>query len=87
MPFTADSVAAQQVQDCLKSLYQLVHDIEKKRVQSEQGINAINKFNNSQEEKSQHYQVCYVKLFILIITQLETNFFYRFYFTMVFKYF
>lgn len=55
MPFTADSIAAQQVQECLKSLYGLVHEIEKKRFQSEHGINAINKYHNNHE--GQHFQV------------------------------
>ncbi|KAI4458601.1 hypothetical protein MML48_7g00009586 [Holotrichia oblita] len=58
MPFTADAIAAQQVQERLKTLYQLVHETEKKRQQSEHGINAILKTQNSQEEKSsQHYQI------------------------------
>ncbi|KRT78267.1 hypothetical protein AMK59_6720 [Oryctes borbonicus] len=58
MPFTADAIAAQQVQERLKTLYQLVHDTEKKRQQSEHGINAILKTQNSQEERSsQHYQI------------------------------
>lgn len=58
MPFTADAIAAQQVQERLKTLYQLVHETEKKRQQSEHGINAILKTQNSQEERSsQHYQI------------------------------
>lgn len=58
MPFTADAVAAQQVQERLKSIYQLVHDIEKKRQQSEHGLNAVTKFLEGQDQKSlQHYQV------------------------------
>lgn len=60
MPFTADAVAAQQVQERLKSIYQLVHDVEKKRQQSEHGLNAITKFQDGQDQKSsQHYQVHY----------------------------
>ncbi|XP_022921056.1 SAGA-associated factor 29 [Onthophagus taurus] len=58
MPLTADTIAAQHVQERLKALYQLVHDIEKKRQQSEHGINNIQKMQNSQDEKSsQHYQM------------------------------
>lgn len=50
MPFAADAVAAQQVQDRLKSLQQLIHEIEKKRFQSEQGINTLQKY--AQDDKS-----------------------------------
>lgn len=58
MPYTADAIAAQQVQDKLKSIQQLLPDIEKKRQQSEHGLAAIAKFQNSQDEKTtQHYQV------------------------------
>lgn len=57
MPFTEDAIAAQQVQERLKSLYQLVHEIEKKRQQSEAGVNNISKFHNNQEEKT-NFQVC-----------------------------
>lgn len=58
MPFTADAIAAQQVQDKLKSIHQLLPEIEKKRQQSEHGLAAIAKFQSSQDEKTtQHYQV------------------------------
>jgi hypothetical protein len=58
MPFSADTIAAQKVQEHLKSLYQMVHEVEKKRQQSDQGINNIIKFQTGQDEKSsQHYQV------------------------------
>lgn len=60
MPFTADAIAAQQVQERLRSLQQLVHDIEKKRQQSEQGIIAIQKYQESisgQTNSSQNTQV------------------------------
>ncbi|XP_074034439.1 SAGA-associated factor 29 [Leptinotarsa decemlineata] len=49
MPFTADAAAAQQVQERLKSLQQLVHEIEKKRHQSEQGIISLQRY--AQDEK------------------------------------
>lgn len=54
MPFTADSVAAQQVQDCLKQVYALVHEIEKKRQASEQGMNAIAKYQAAEEKGRNH---------------------------------
>lgn len=58
MPFTADAIAAQHVQERLKSLHQLVVDVEKKRMQSENGCNAINKLQNTHEDReSTHYQV------------------------------
>lgn len=58
MPLTEDAIAAQQVQERLKSLYQFVHEIEKKRQQSENGVNAIRKVQSSQDEKSGgQYQV------------------------------
>lgn len=58
MPLTEDAIAAQQVQDRLKSLYQLVHEIEKKRQASESGITAITKLQTSPDEKTgQNYQV------------------------------
>lgn len=63
MPFSADAIAAQKVQEHLKSLYHMVHEIEKKRQQSEQGINTIVKFQVSQDEKTTlHYQVKVLKL-------------------------
>lgn len=55
MPFMADSVAAQQVQDCLKTVHALVHDIEQKRQASEQGMNAIAKLQDG--EKGRSYSV------------------------------
>lgn len=57
MPLTADAIAVQQVQDRLKSIQQLVHEIEKKRQQSEHGLNAITKFHMSQDEKHTPHQV------------------------------
>ncbi|KAK9696713.1 SGF29 tudor-like domain [Popillia japonica] len=72
MPFTADAIAAQQVQERLKTLYQLVHETEKKRQQSEHGINAILKTQNSQEEKSsQHYQIKLKGLYKNAIAHVE----------------
>nr|CAI5819931.1 unnamed protein product [Callosobruchus analis] len=50
MPFTADAVAAQQVQERLKLLQQLVHETEKKRQQCEQSITALQKY--AQDDKS-----------------------------------
>ncbi|VEN51405.1 unnamed protein product [Callosobruchus maculatus] len=50
MPFTADAVAAQQVQERLKVLQQLVHETEKKRQQCEQSIAALQKY--AQDDKS-----------------------------------
>jgi len=71
MPFTADSIAAQQVQECLKSLYGLVHDTEKRRLQSEHGINAINKFH-TQEDKNLHFQQMDLKaLYKTAVSQAE----------------
>lgn len=70
MPFTADSIAAQQVQECLKSLYRLVHDIEKKRQQSENGINTINKFN-SQDERSSFMQTDIKSVYKTAMLQAE----------------
>lgn len=60
MPFTADAIAAQQVQERLKAIQQLVHDIEKKRQQSEHGLNAISKHQMSQDDKSTPHQVVYL---------------------------
>lgn len=57
MPFTADAIAAQQVQERLRAIQQLVHEIEKKRQQSEHGLNAITKFHSSQDEKHTPHQV------------------------------
>ncbi|XP_030764031.1 SAGA-associated factor 29 [Sitophilus oryzae] len=54
MPFTADSVAVQQVQERLESLYSLIHDIEKKRAQCEQGLNTLQR--NSIEDKGPNTQ-------------------------------
>lgn len=67
MPFTADAIAAQQVQDRLRSIQQLVHEIEKKRQQSEHGINAIVKYHTSQDEKhTPHHVNVYVFLLCCI---------------------
>lgn len=63
MPFTADAIAAQQVQERLKSIQQLVGDIEKKRQQSEHGVNAITKFHMSQDDKSTPHHVIYLILY------------------------
>lgn len=52
MPFTADAIAAQQVQERLRSLQQLVHEIEKKRHHSEQGITAVQKYQESKSGQS-----------------------------------
>lgn len=52
MPFTEDAVAAQQIQERLKSLFQLCHEIEKKRQQSENGMDAILKAQENPEDKS-----------------------------------
>lgn len=57
MPFSADAIAAQQVQERLKSIHQLVHEIEKKRHASEQGVNNIQKSQEGQDDKSPHSQV------------------------------
>lgn len=55
MPFTADAIAAQQVQDRLKSIQQLVHEIEKKRQQSRLGLKAIKKYH--EEKRHTPHQV------------------------------
>lgn len=57
MPFSADAIAAQQVQERLKSIHQHVKEIEKKRQTSEKGINNLKEAQGSQEEKSGHSQV------------------------------
>lgn len=49
MPFTADTIAAQQVQERLKSLQTLVHEIDKKRLQSEQGVTTLQKYVQDDE--------------------------------------
>ncbi|CAG9766147.1 unnamed protein product [Ceutorhynchus assimilis] len=54
MPFTADAVAAQQVQERLKSLFGIVHDIEKKRTICEQSLTALQRY--SSEDKGQSVQ-------------------------------
>ncbi|XP_050306042.1 SAGA-associated factor 29 [Anthonomus grandis grandis] len=54
MPFTADAIAAQQVQERLKSLFGSIHDIEKKRGSCEQSIANLQKY--SAEEKGQNSQ-------------------------------
>ncbi|KAF5300904.1 hypothetical protein FQR65_LT09067 [Abscondita terminalis] len=69
MPFTADSIAAQQVQECLKSLYGLVQEIEEKRQASENGINAINKYN--QEERGSFMQTDLKTLYKTAVSQAE----------------
>ncbi|KAJ8978940.1 hypothetical protein NQ317_003001 [Molorchus minor] len=69
MPFTADAIAAQQVQERLKSLQQIVHDIEKKRQQSEQGINALQKY--AQDDKSGQSSQKLRSLYKTSITQAE----------------
>lgn len=60
MPFTADTIAAQQVQERLRSLQQLVHEIEKKRHQSEQGIMSIHKYQESKSGQSSQV-IFYIK--------------------------
>ncbi|XP_018571132.1 SAGA-associated factor 29 [Anoplophora glabripennis] len=69
MPFAADAVAAQQVQDRLKSLQQLVHEIEKKRIQSEQGINTLQKY--AQDDKSGQSSQKLKSLYKTAISQAE----------------
>lgn len=54
MAFSSDAQAAQQVQDRLNALYTLVHEVEQKRQQSENGLIPIMKM---QDEKTQHNQV------------------------------
>ncbi|RZB39801.1 SAGA-associated factor 29 -like [Asbolus verrucosus] len=72
MPFSADTIAAQKVQEHLKSLYQMVHEIEKKRQTSEQGINNVVKFQSGQDEKSgQHYQMKLKSLYKTSISHAE----------------
>ncbi|XP_065167600.1 SAGA-associated factor 29-like [Atheta coriaria] len=53
MAFSSDAQAAQQVQDRLNALYTLVHEVEQKRQQSENGLIPIMKM---QDEKTQHNQ-------------------------------
>ncbi|KAL1513566.1 hypothetical protein ABEB36_002963 [Hypothenemus hampei] len=54
MPFTADAIAAQQVQERLKALTSIIQDIEKKRGPCEQSVNALQRYSN--DEKSQSVQ-------------------------------
>ncbi|XP_014206461.2 SAGA-associated factor 29 [Copidosoma floridanum] len=58
MPFTADA-AAYQIQERLKSINQLVHDVEKAREHSEVNLNNITKTQekvNADEKISPFYQ-------------------------------
>lgn len=58
MAFSADA-AAFQVQERLKSLYRLVHDIEEERIRSEHNLNNITKAHekiNQEEKVSPYYQ-------------------------------
>ncbi|CAH0551360.1 unnamed protein product [Brassicogethes aeneus] len=71
MPFTADAIAAQQVQDRLKVLISIVQEIEKKRVTCEHGVSSIHKFQAAQEEKTGHYQMKLKSLCKTAITQAE----------------
>ncbi|XP_066262416.1 SAGA-associated factor 29 [Euwallacea similis] len=52
MPFTTDVIAAQQVQERLKSLYSLVHEIEKKRNVCEQSIGALHRYGSNEKGQS-----------------------------------
>lgn len=54
MPFSADAVAAQQVQERLKSLFGIIQDIEKKRTLCEQSLNALQRY--SSDDKGQSVQ-------------------------------
>lgn len=58
MPFTADA-AASQIQERLKNLYQLVHEIESQRVRSEHNLNNIIKTHDKvtpEDKVSPYYQ-------------------------------
>lgn len=58
MPFSADAIAAQQVQERLKAINQLVHEIENKRHQTEQGLaNLCKVYENHYGDKSNHSQL------------------------------
>lgn len=72
MPFAADAVAAQQVQDRLKSLQQLIHEIENKRIQSEQGINTLQKY--AQDDKSGQSSQVNKRKFLLKNNYLNVTF-------------
>ncbi|CAG9857926.1 unnamed protein product [Phyllotreta striolata] len=67
MPFTADAVAAQQVQERLKALQQLVPEIEKKRHICEQGLSALQSYTHDEKggQSSQKikslYKTCVVQ--------------------------
>ncbi|CAG9821476.1 unnamed protein product [Phaedon cochleariae] len=69
MPLTADAVAAQQVQERLKALQQLVHEIEKKRQQSEQGILTLQRY--SQDDQSGQSSQKMKSLYKMAIAQTE----------------
>lgn len=68
MPLTADAIAAQQVQERLKALIGIVQEIEKKRVVCENGVTALQKFQNSQDDKSGHYQVLIRKTNVILVS-------------------
>lgn len=58
MPFTAD-VAASQIQEHLKSIYNLLHDIESQRIRSEHNLNNIMKTHDKvtpDDKVSSYYQ-------------------------------
>lgn len=66
-PLTAET-AAQQVQERLKALHQLVHDIDKKRFVNEQGIVALQSYH--QDEKGGQSSQVSKKLMLY----LQTNY-------------
>lgn len=69
MPFTADAIAAQQVQERLRALHQLIHDIEKKRTQCEQGILTLQTY--TQEDKGGQSSQKLKNLYKTAIAQTE----------------
>ncbi|XP_017771097.1 PREDICTED: SAGA-associated factor 29 isoform X2 [Nicrophorus vespilloides] len=72
MPFTPDTIAAEQVQERLKSLFDLVQEIQKRRTQCETGINSIYKHQTSpDEEKSSQYQTKLKTLYKTAVNHAE----------------
>ncbi|XP_060527432.1 SAGA-associated factor 29 [Cylas formicarius] len=52
MAFTPDAVAIQQVQERLKSLHSIVHEIEKKRQLCEQSVSTLQKYSSDESGQS-----------------------------------
>lgn len=73
MPFTADAVAAQQVQERLKSLYGIIHEIDKKRTACEQSVNALRRYSNDEKGQSVQVSINIVVILVMYIFFLENK--------------